>query len=40
MTIGDCREVLLKGNRLGKEALPATRIQIEDRATRDSLSVQ
>ena len=40
LTIGDCREVLLKGNRLGKEALPATRIQIEDRATRDSLSVQ
>jgi hypothetical protein len=40
LTIGDSREVLLKGNRLGEEALPATRIQIEDQATRDSLTEQ
>jgi hypothetical protein len=37
LTIGNCREVLLQGNRLGKEALPATRVKIEDQATRDSL---
>ena len=40
LTIGDCREVLLKGNRLGEETLPAARIQIEDQATRDSVQQQ
>ena len=40
LTMGDSREVLLKGNRLGEDALPATRIQIEDQATRDSLTEQ
>jgi len=40
LTIGDCREVLIKGNRLGEEALPASRIRTEDQATRDSLTEQ
>ena len=40
LTIRDCREVLLKGNRLGQEALPATHIQVQDEATRDSLRKQ
>ena len=40
LTIGDCREVLLQGNRLGEEVLSATRVQIEDQATRDSLREQ
>jgi hypothetical protein len=40
LTIRDCREVLLKGNRLGQEALPATHIRVQDQATRDSLREQ
>jgi len=40
LTIRECREVLLKGNRLGQQALPATHIQIQDQATRDSLREQ
>ena len=40
LTISDCREVLLQGNRLGAESLPAARIQIEDQATRDSVQQQ
>jgi len=39
LTIGDCRAVLLKGNRLGEEALPASCIRVEDPPTRDSLTV-
>ena len=40
LTLRDCRDVLLKGNRLGDETLPAARIRIEDRATRDSVKQQ
>jgi cellobiose-specific phosphotransferase system component IIA len=38
--IRECREVLLQGNRLGQHALPATHIQIQDQATRNSLREQ
>jgi hypothetical protein len=40
LTIRECREVLLQGYRLGQAALPATHIQIQDQATRDSLREQ
>jgi hypothetical protein len=40
LTLRDCRDVLLKGNRLGDGTLPAARIRIEDRATRDSVKQQ
>lgn len=40
LTIGECRDVLLRGNRLGDQTLPAARIQIEDQATRDSVQQQ
>ena len=36
----DRRDVLLKGNRLGDGTLPAARIRIEDRATRNSVKRQ
>ncbi len=40
LAISDCREVLLQGNRLGEQTMPAARIQIEDQATRDSVQQQ
>ena len=40
VTLGECREVLLTGNRLGNEALPADRIRILDQAMRDATRSQ
>jgi hypothetical protein len=40
LTIRNCREVSLEGNRLGDDALPAARIQIEGEGTRDSVTIR
>ncbi len=40
LTIRDCRDVLLEGNRLGDAAFPTDRIRIEGEKTRDSVTVR
>ncbi len=40
LTLDMCREVSLKGNRLGDSPLPSDRIRIQDSSTRDSIRVQ
>ncbi len=40
LTIRDCRDVQLEGNKIGNVALPAARIQIEGKQTRDSTTLR